>query len=184
MGVGAGKDPLGREASPSSWPIAPLGDAGALGQVRFQMTRAGSLPGRPLGGETAFSGEELCSSPLVGIFGWLAPAPSLLAGLPRTTLNRPPSASRLPTVESMSCFRRAAIKQGGGACFPVWGFLQRWLRPAAPAFSSPGPDFSLVFGPWNISYVWKLLALHKHCEEYIFRHRNSIFMDNCLKKIC
>lgn len=57
MGVGAGQDPLGREASPSSWPIAPLGNSGALRKVCFQMTQAGSLPAGPLGGETAFSGE-------------------------------------------------------------------------------------------------------------------------------
>ena len=69
------------------------------------MTQAGSLPAVPLGHGVAFSVKEILSSRLVGTFSWLAAAPSLLAGLPWTTLDKFPSPSCLPTAKSPSHFR-------------------------------------------------------------------------------
>lgn len=138
MGVGAGKDPLGREASPSSWPIAPLGNSGALRKVRFQMTQAGSLPASPSGGETAFSGEELCSSRLAGIFGWLAPAPSLLAGLPQTTLNKPPLPLAFPQFSRCHASTEQQLNGRRG-----------WLPCLGLSAEMTLPSCSRVLIPWS-----------------------------------
>lgn len=159
MGVGAGHE---ASSSVMAWSF-PLGYSGAVCKICFRMTQAGSLPAIPLRDGAAFSVEEIFSSVLVGIFCWLAPAPSLLAGLPQTTLSKSPSTSCLPTVKSMSCFRRAAVKlrrrgllHGLGA---FWSddFLQL-LQPS----HSPPLNFSLIFSSLKhlicVETVWYSLS--------------------------
>lgn len=117
--------------------ITPLGNSGALCKNLFPNDSGWESSSHSLGNETALSVEEILSSRLVGIFCWLAPAPSLLASLSQTTLNKPPSTSCLPTVKSVSCFRWAAIKQRSRGLLPTLGAFWRADFPQLLQYSGP-----------------------------------------------
>lgn len=135
--------------------IVPPRYSGALCKLCFRMTQAGSLPAGPWGEVAAFSEEEIFSSRLVGILSWLAPAPSLLAGLPQTTLNESPLPLGFPQWNLCHASAQQQRSQGGGPASSPPAFLSSGFLQLLP-YPHPLRWTSHFFCAGHISYVWKL----------------------------
>lgn len=119
--------------------MVPLGNAAALCRICFRMTQAGSLPTSPGEVERLSPGGNTLRT-----IGWdlslLAAAPSLLAGLPQTTLNKAPHP--WPSHSSISVRRpRAAEKQGRGTCVPASVLSQLMTFSSCPRVQIPSSKF-------------------------------------------
>lgn len=158
-----------------------MGHSGVLGKICFRMTQAGSLPATPWGDGVAFSVEEIFSSLWVGISCWLAPTPSLLAGLPQTTLNKPPFTSCSPQLNlchtSPTQMFNEQLNGGGGPASSSLCILKWRLCPSASLFWFHYSEF-LIFCPCNIFRMWRLCWFFTSMVGVYILPWNGIFTEN------